>query len=171
VHSTIASVLCYTLPGKRVSISDDPFRVAGMPAVDGPTGLRPDHPAPAREVERTDGGELDNLAVLAIDDVEEFWRQHYPEISSGGSFTPVDQIISYDSTSPAVEDVCGRSTYELVNAFFSIHAISSRGIAASCCPMCRSPSATWRLPKCWLTSTAIRSNTTPDWATIEHRRS
>jgi predicted metalloprotease len=108
-----------TLSGKPVSVYDDPFRVAGMPAVDGPTGLRPDHPAPIRKAERSDGGELDTVSLLAIDDVEEFWRQHYPEVTKEGTFTPAKKLISYDSTNPDEEDICGYSPYEDQNAFYT----------------------------------------------------
>ena len=39
-----------TVAGTAVSVFNDPFRVAGMPAVDGPTGLRPDAEEPSRDV-------------------------------------------------------------------------------------------------------------------------
>ena len=45
-----------TVKGTAVSVFDDPFKVAGMPAVDGPTGLRPVPEAPSRDVENSDGG-------------------------------------------------------------------------------------------------------------------
>ena len=54
-----------TLQGKPVSVFDDPFHVAGMPASDGPTGLRPDAEEPTRDVTNGDGGEIDELAAIA----------------------------------------------------------------------------------------------------------
>lgn len=44
--------------GKPVSEFEDPFKVGGMAATDGPTGLRPDAKAESREVTDTDGGEV-----------------------------------------------------------------------------------------------------------------
>ena len=64
-----------TLQGKAVSVFDDPFHVAGMPATDGPTGLRPDAHGSVRDVEDTDNGEIDELAANAVSDIEEFWEQ------------------------------------------------------------------------------------------------
>ena len=50
-----------TLQGNAVSIFHDPFRVAGLPATDGPTGLRPNAEDPTRDVQGTDGREIDWL--------------------------------------------------------------------------------------------------------------
>ena len=47
-----------TLEGKPVSVFDDPFQVAGMRAVDGDTGLRPDAKESSREVTNSDGGDI-----------------------------------------------------------------------------------------------------------------
>jgi hypothetical protein len=51
-----------TLQGNAVSVFDDPFSVAGMRATDGPTGLRDDAAEPTRDVEGTDGGDIDGMA-------------------------------------------------------------------------------------------------------------
>ena len=84
------------LQGKAVSVFDDPFHVAGMPATDGPTGLRDDAAGPSREVQGTDGGEVDELARQAISDIEEFWEGVYGE-TFDGQFTPVNALISWDA--------------------------------------------------------------------------
>ncbi|HTM83631.1 MAG TPA: peptidase, partial [Mycobacterium sp.] len=69
---------CATLvPGTAVSVFSDPFSVAGMPATDGPSGLRPDATDPSRSVRNTDRGEMDHLAVSAVSDIEEFWSAAY----------------------------------------------------------------------------------------------
>ena len=52
--------------------SADPFMVAGMPATDGPSGLRKDAPKPSRPVTNTDGGAVDLLAVQSVSDVEDY---------------------------------------------------------------------------------------------------
>jgi predicted metalloprotease len=101
-----------------VSILNDPFRVAGLPAVDGPSGPRPNGPKPTGTVDNTDGGAIDKLALLSINDIEEYWKQAYGQPLTG-SFTPVEELVSYDSNSPDSPAVCRNETYRNVNAFFT----------------------------------------------------
>ncbi|SEH70868.1 Predicted metalloprotease [Mycolicibacterium rutilum] len=106
-----------TLAGKPVSIFADPFRVAGMPATDGPTGLRPDAREPSREVTGTDGGDDDELARQAISDIEEFWEGSYSGVFDG-QFTPVEALYSWDANGFDSISFCDSDTYGLVNAGF-----------------------------------------------------
>jgi predicted metalloprotease len=106
-----------TLQGKAVSVFDDPFHVAGMPATDGPTGLRPDAHGPARDVEGTDNGKIDELAGSAVSDIEEYWGSAYSE-TFDGKFTPVEALISWDANGFDDSTFCGDDTYGLVNAAF-----------------------------------------------------
>ena len=106
-----------TLQGKAVSVFDDPFHVAGMPATDGPTGLRPDAQGPARDVEGTDNGAIDELAGNAVSDIEEYWGSAYSE-TFDGQFTPVEALISWDANGFDGTKFCGDDTYGLVNAAF-----------------------------------------------------
>ena len=106
-----------TVAGTAVSVFDDPFRVAGMPAVDGPTGLRPDAEEPSRDVENTDGGEIDELAAASISDIEDFWETAYGE-TFDEDFTPVEALISWDAGGFESQQFCGEDTYGLVNAGF-----------------------------------------------------
>jgi hypothetical protein len=93
----LALVACSTtLPGKPVSVFADPFAVAGMGAVDGPTGLRPDAQGPSRAVEGTDGGEIDEIAGQSISDLEEHWDSVYDD-TFAGVFNPVSELISWDA--------------------------------------------------------------------------
>ncbi len=108
-----------TLKGAPVSVFADPFSVAGMPAVNGPTGLRDDADAPSRDVENTDGGQIDELAGSAVSDIEEFWAQHYGE-TFDGEFTPVKELVSWDSTGYDAVDFCGDSVLGLVNAGYCV---------------------------------------------------
>ena len=62
-----------------MSVFADPFKVAGMPAVDGPTGLRPDATEPSRDVNDSDGGKIDEIAGTSVSDIEEFWESAYGE--------------------------------------------------------------------------------------------
>ena len=105
-----------TLKGTAVSVFDDPFRVAGMSATDGPTGLRPNAEDPTREVRGTDGGEIDRLSGSAISDIEQYWEIAYPE-TFGDDFSPAKALVSFDATNFEGE-FCGSDTYGLVNAGF-----------------------------------------------------
>ena len=105
-----------TLEGKPVSVFDDPFQVAGMRAVDGDTGLRPDAADPSREVTDSDGGDIDELAASAVSDIEEFWKDAYGE-TFDGEFSPVSELISWDANGFDGQ-FCGEDTYGLVNAAY-----------------------------------------------------
>jgi predicted metalloprotease len=90
----------------------DPFRVAGLPASDGPSGPRVPPPPSATKVLNTDGGDTDRSAVFAIEDIEDFWRQTYSD-SFGGAFAPVSKLVSIDPTDPLGPTVCGADASEL----------------------------------------------------------
>ncbi len=108
-----------TLPGNAVSVFDDPFSVAGMPATDGPTGMRPVPDKPTRDVLGTDDGDMDELGRQAISDIEEFWEASYGE-TFDGSFTPVAELISWDANGFEDTEFCGDSTYGIVNAGYCL---------------------------------------------------
>ena len=102
-----------------MSVFDDPFSVAGLPAVDGPTGLRDDAAEPSRDVTGTDGGEIDELAAQSVSDIEEFWESAYGDdvrrrrsrpSRSWSRGTPTDSTVQF----------CGNDTYGLVNAGFCV---------------------------------------------------
>ena len=105
-----------TIDGTAVSIYEDPFTVAGLPATDGPSGPRAGASPSTREATGSDGGAVDQLAVNAIEDIEAYWEVEYPK-HFRGSFTPVDEIVSWDSdeTGRGVE-FCREGTYGLTNA-------------------------------------------------------
>ena len=103
--------------GRPLSMLWDPDRVGGLPATDGPSGFRPNAAQPTGTVENTDNGEMDRLALSAINDIEEFWKQNYSE-SLEGTFTPVSSLLSYDSDDPKSPSACGERLYQLVNAFY-----------------------------------------------------
>lgn len=121
----IAFAVCTVIPlagcsslvdGTAVSVFSDPFSVAGMPATDGSSGLRPDAEKPSRKVTNSDGGKIDNLAASAVSDLEEYWSDAYSEAFEGG-FQPVRALISWDAES-FDGGFCGMETYGLVNAAF-----------------------------------------------------
>src|ERR1700738_4719134 len=83
-----ASCSSTVLSGKAVSMMYDPNRVGGLEAASGPSGIRNNAPKPTGNVENTDHGEIDELSLLAINDIEDFWKEHYSD-SLQGKFTPV----------------------------------------------------------------------------------
>ncbi len=102
----------YVLDGRAVSMRYDPFRVAGLPTTDGPSGPRVPLPGSTARVTNSDGGEIDRSALLAIEDIEDFWSQHYPEAFSG-TFAPVQTLVSIDPSDPSSPAVCGAEAAEL----------------------------------------------------------
>ena len=117
--ATLAVAGCtHLVTGQGSSMLYDPFHVAGLIAADGHSGPRGDAPAPTGTVKNTDGGAVDKLALLAINDIEDYWEQAYSH-SLNGTFQPVAQRVSYDSHDPASPRVCGNETYRLINAFYT----------------------------------------------------
>jgi predicted metalloprotease len=112
----IVAACSTTLQGNAVSVFDDPFKVAGLPATDGPTGLRPGAEGPSRDVDGGDGGDIDNLAASAVSDIEQYWETAYPETFNEG-FTPVKALISWDANDFG-GTFCDEDTYGLVNAAY-----------------------------------------------------
>lgn len=108
---------CSTLlDGTPVSVFADPFKVAGMQAVDGPTGLRPGAREPSRDIEGTDGGPIDGIAGQSISDIEEYWAGTFSQ-TFPGEFQPVSALISWDAD--GFDGVfCGMETYGFSNAGF-----------------------------------------------------
>lgn len=102
--------------GDPVSVFADPFKVAGMRAVDGPTGLRPGADSDARDVENSDGGEIDQLAAQSVSDIEQFWDEAYGQ-AFPGSFKAVSELISWDPDNYE-GTFCEEETHGLVNAAF-----------------------------------------------------
>jgi predicted metalloprotease len=120
VSSALLITSCSTtLQGNAVSVFDDPFSVAGMPATDGPTGLRSDPAPPTRDVAGTDDGDMDELGRQAISDIEEFWEATFGA-TFDGNFEPVTELISWDAN--GFDDIafCGDSTYGIVNAGYCL---------------------------------------------------
>lgn len=105
-----------TISGKPVSVFDDPFKVGGLQAVDGASGLRSNAEQPDRKVSGTDGGKDDEIAVQSISDLEAFWTDAY-QGTFDGQFKPVKELISWDSDDYDGE-FCGESTSGLINAGF-----------------------------------------------------
>lgn len=68
--------------------------VGGVTVVGTFSGLK-DGVAPSqRVVEGSDGGTVDRIGALAVDDVEDFWREH--GLPRGGAYSLLDRVSSYD---------------------------------------------------------------------------
>lgn len=104
--------------GRALSMLNDPFLVGGLPATNGPSGIRSNAPAPTGKVLNTDNGPIDKLALLSVNDIEDYWQSVYSQ-SLKGKFVPIGKMVSYDSTDPSSPVVCHNDTYKLVNAFFT----------------------------------------------------
>ncbi|MFV0495245.1 peptidase [Mycobacterium sp.] len=107
-----------TVAGRAVSGLNDPFRVGGLPATDGPSGSRPTGPEPTGTVLNTDNGPIDRLALLSVNDISGYWQANYAS-QLPGSFRPVGKLVSFDSEDPDGPTVCHNQSYDFVNAFFT----------------------------------------------------
>ncbi|MBF6232615.1 metallopeptidase [Nocardia farcinica] len=105
--------------GRAVSVYDDPFKVAGLPTTSGPSGPRSGVPDSTLTAIDGDGGEIDTLALNAIDDIQSYWRTEYPR-AFGGEFTPVERLVSWSAKESRADaaEFCKESTYRLVNAAY-----------------------------------------------------
>src|SRR5262249_32688295 len=65
--------------GRALSMLNDPFRVGGLPATNGPSGIRPNAPSPTGTVVNTDNGAIDKLSLLSVNDIEEYWKSVYSQ--------------------------------------------------------------------------------------------
>lgn len=113
---TIATGCTTTITGTPASPLYDPYTVAGLPATDGPSGVRADAPQTTGTVLNSNGSDADYVALLGVNDVEDFWKQTYHELP--GTFEPVTRLVSYDSKDPASPSICGADTFKEPNAFF-----------------------------------------------------
>ncbi|SDQ79633.1 neutral zinc metallopeptidase [Actinopolyspora saharensis] len=123
--SSAALALCLGVTGCSRTINGTPTTnsstsadtVAGLPASDGPSGLKPAAQDADLPVEGGTSGKTDTLATNAVADVQQYWRSAYPETFGDGKFRPIERLVSYDSTSGG-RRVCGQDTAGLANAFY-----------------------------------------------------
>lgn len=106
-----------TVAGTPSPMGDiDTTDAGGVPATDGPSGPRDGVEAAPLEVENTDGGEIDRVATDAVADLYDFWHEQLPK-HFNEEFEELQRLLSYDSTKDKIE-ICGTTTFELVNAFY-----------------------------------------------------
>ena len=116
----------------RCSTTRSGWEICPRPTV--PAGPARTRPLPTGTVVNTNNGPIDKLALLSVNDIEEYWKAVYSE-SLKGTFRPVDKLISYDSDDPNSPIVCHAKTYKFVNAFFNSSVqpdrLGSRGVLAA----------------------------------------
>ncbi|OLR91479.1 neutral zinc metallopeptidase [Actinokineospora bangkokensis] len=107
------------ITGKARGVGDiDAGTAAGIPVDNnGPSGPKQGVPDADIPFEGGDGGEMDRLAINALDDIYAYWSEKMPADFDGQKFTPIERLVSYDSDGKA-EKLCGQSTKNLVNAFY-----------------------------------------------------
>lgn len=108
-----------TIDGRAVSIYENPFTVAGLPVTDGPSGPRPGARNSTLEVSNSEGTDSDIIATNAIDDIQQYWTQTYPELFKT-PFTPVSELISWDASEDDGDGIrfCGLRTGGVPNAAY-----------------------------------------------------
>ncbi len=96
-----------------------PDSIAGVPVTDGPSGPRPDAPAPRLSVDGGTGGRIDTIASGALEDLGRFWSSAFPD-AFHRPFTPVSRFVSWDSSAPQTPgpQFCGGSGAGVANAGF-----------------------------------------------------
>ncbi|MBB4855064.1 putative metalloprotease [Mycobacteroides chelonae] len=101
-HTSTAILTCCVLAlsacanaidGKPVSQLGNAYQIAGLPVVDGPSGLRSHTKTADRAVRGTDDGETDRLALNAVADIEDFWQDAYPK-TFWATFRAVESLMS-----------------------------------------------------------------------------
>ncbi|MGW0248733.1 metallopeptidase [Nocardia goodfellowii] len=108
-----------SVDGRAVSVYDDPFKVAGLPTTQGPSGPRQGVEDSTLKATNGDGGEIDQLALNAVDDIQAYWAAEYKKFFDG-DFSPVDKLLSWSAKAPRAQapEFCKDTTFRLVNAAY-----------------------------------------------------
>lgn len=126
MSTAVAAVACVSLIGGcSQAVSGIPTtvggysttEVAGLPATNGPSGPKEGVADSKLRAEGGNNGEMDKLAQNAVDDVQTYWQDTFPDAFDGKEFTPVKRVVSYDSKAPGF-DMCGINTAGQANAFY-----------------------------------------------------
>nr|WP_083905182.1 metallopeptidase [Nocardia transvalensis] len=117
--ATLLTGCTLSTDGRAVSIYDDPFKVAGLPTTGGPSGPRAGVPDTPMSAVGGDHGDVDKLALNAIDDIQTYWQHEYHN-EFEGEFAPVTKLYSWSAKAPKTQEsqFCKESTYHLVNAAY-----------------------------------------------------
>ncbi|GGM35705.1 aminopeptidase [Longimycelium tulufanense] len=120
--ATVTALVAAGCAGQRITGTPravggiDPASVAGLEAHDGPSGPRPGAPDADLPVTNGDRGEMDRLAVNAVADIQDFWKERFRS-DFRVEYQPLARLLSYDSGGKGVR-TCRTSTSGQVNAFY-----------------------------------------------------
>lgn len=92
----------------------DHARIGGVVIAAVDSGTRPDAPAPVVQVRGTDGGAIDRLGAMAVEDVQAFWS--HTTLPGGSEYRPLESVTSWDARTGGGVTVCGIDV--TVNAAF-----------------------------------------------------
>lgn len=112
----LASCSGTTVAGEAISPVFDPNKAGGLVVTEGPSGMRTGAASPSGTVDNTDHGAMDKLALLSVNDLQEFWKKEFS--FKEGSFEAITNLVSYDSNDPSSPNLCGSATYGEPNAFY-----------------------------------------------------
>ncbi|OZC48432.1 metallopeptidase [Rhodococcus sp. RS1C4] len=117
--SALLASCAQSVDGRAVSIYDNPFTVAGLPVTDGPSGPRPGMTNSTLQVTGSEGTDSDVIATNAIEDIQRYWTQTYPDLFKT-QFTPVSELISWDASEEEGQGArfCGFRTGGIPNAAY-----------------------------------------------------
>lgn len=144
VFVAISVVLCAlmgvgctrAIEGHGVSIYDDPFQVAGLPTTGGPNGPRTGVADSPLTATNGDGGEVDKLALNAIDDIQSYWQAGFGAEFPGETFAPVEKLISWNARAAAARRSSSArkppTTWSMPPT--AAATTPSAGTARCCCP-------------------------------------
>ena len=149
--------------GRALSMLNDPFRVGDLPATNGPSGIRPNAPAPNGTVVNTDNGQIDKLSLLSVNDIEDYWKSVYSQ-SLKGTFLPVGKLVSYDSNESEQSDRLPQRHLQARQRLFHLALQLDRlGSRRYSCPSRNAISATCPSPVCWHTSSDTPCSRWRNW--------
>lgn len=119
IAMALLSACSQTVDGRAVSIYENPFTVAGLPVTAGPSGPRPGAPNSTLTVRNAEGTDSDIIATNAIDDIQRYWTDTYPELFRT-PFAPVSELISWDASEAEGDGIrfCGLRTGGVPNAAY-----------------------------------------------------
>lgn len=113
----LVSACTATIQGHGQPSPVDPDTVAGLPATDGPSGLRPEAPPPRLPVDGGTSGHIDTIAESTLADLRTFWSGAFPP-TFHRALEPVHRFVSWDSADAAASGrrFCGAPTEGIANA-------------------------------------------------------
>jgi predicted metalloprotease len=101
--------------GQSPTLFPTPTQSSEVP--DDEVGLKPDAPTATLKVSGNAHTEADKIAIDTLADLFDYYDATFPR-DFDRTYQPPRQLVSYDSTDKKAK-VCGRSAYQMVNAFFA----------------------------------------------------